>query len=228
MAFRKKWTKIIELKPDILVIQECENESKYKAKELIPNYNQFLWFGENSNKGLAVISFNEYKVSFKKSHNPDFKYIVPINLSYKKKKIDLYIIWAMPYPNSTSKSYIGQIWNAINYYPLQSKKDTILIGDWNSNAQWDKLRQKGNHSTSVNKLEKLDIFSLYHQLKKEEPGAETEPTLYLLKNPKKPYHIDYCFASKRLLNKNTTIEVGKFEEWISSSDHMPVVISDLG
>ena len=226
MAFRKKWNQIIKFKPDILVIQECEIESKYTKNQLIPNYNQFIWIGENQNKGIGIISFNDYNIKISKSYNKSFKYFIPIEVTGNH-TFNLYAIWAMPNKNSTLNSYVGQIWNAINFYDKVFKKDSILVGDWNSNTIWDKKRKTGNHSQVVNFLDRYNINSIYHELNHEIHGKESKPTLFLLKKKNKPFHIDYCFATKTLITQNTKIEIGNFEDWITFSDHMPVFIHNL-
>ncbi len=218
----------MKFQPDLLVVQECEQESKYKKSQLISGYTDFLWFGDNPNKGLAVLSFNDYKVALAENYNQAFQYIVPILLSKGKNEIRVYIVWAMPHPKSSIKSYVGQIWDAINYYNEPAfSKESLWIGDWNSNAIWDNQRKASNHTSIVNKLEASGIVSLYHTLRKEPPGQEKEPTLYLLKNRDKPYHMDYCFAPRHCISDHTTVEVGKFEQWITLSDHMPLIIDGL-
>ena len=52
-------------------------------------------------------------------------------------------------------------------------------------------------------------------------GHESEPTFYMYRSKKKPYHIDYCFYNKENI-KN--LDIGKFEDWINLSDHMPIVL----
>lgn len=227
MAFRKKWPKILEQQPDILVIQECEHPEKFNQAQQVPDSTNFLWFGENKNKGLAVITFNNYQVVEDPGYCSDFRYIVPVKLRKNGLEIQLFIIWAMPEPHSTVNSYVGQIWNALKHYESNLSSNSIWVGDWNSNAIWDHQRKKGNHSMIVEQLNKMNIVSLYHFLKKEPQGQEKEPTLYLLKQKGKPFHLDFCFAPERGINKKTTIEVGKFEEWISLSDHMPLIIDGL-
>lgn len=54
MAFRKKYKKVMELKPDLLVIQECENDAKLNSHLNSLNYNQLVWIGNNPHKGIAV------------------------------------------------------------------------------------------------------------------------------------------------------------------------------
>jgi len=226
MAFRKKWKSILEFNPDILIVQECENESKYKSSQLIPNYNEFIWIGENLNKGLGVISFNNYHIEISKNHNIHFKYILPIKVSGEF-EFNLYAIWAMPNKKSRRQGYVGQIWKAVKFYESKFSKESMLIGDWNSNAKWNNKRKNGNHTHVTKLLQEYNIISVYHELKKEEHGEETNQTLYLLKQKHNPFHIDYCFVSKSMINKDTSISIGKYKDWIKLSDHMPMIIDNL-
>ncbi len=227
MAFRKKFEKVAELNPDLLVIQECENDSKLKKHLESMNYNQLIWYGNNPHKGVAILSFNSLEIEINQNHNPEFEYIIPIKLKVNRKKINLFCIWAMPHKTQRVRRYIGQIWGAVNYYEKILNKDSILIGDFNSNAIWDKKKRIGNHTDVVNFLNQKDIQSIYHQKFGINHGEEKQPTLFLLKKEDKPYHIDYCFASKNLFSNKTTFEIGKYENWIKLSDHMPIIINNL-
>lgn len=226
MAFRKKWNIILELNPDIIVIQECEHVSKYKEDQLIPNINEFIWIGENKNKGIGIISFNDYHINLSENYSNEYKYIIPIKVSGKK-EFNLFGIWAMPDKSNRANSYIGQIWNSIEYYNNDLNEPSLLIGDWNSNQIWDKERKNGNHTQTVQKLSKQNIISFYHSINNVNHGEETEPTFYLTKNIEKPYHLDYCFASKKLITEKTTIKIGQFKDWIKLSDHMPIIIENI-
>ena len=227
MAFRKKYQRILELKPDLLLLQECENGDKLKEtiKEL--PYNQLFWYGNNKHKGVAAISFNKTTIAKSRSHNSDFEYIIPLLLKTNKGNINLFNVWAMPHKTERQKNYVGQVWGAINHYSRRLNKQSIIIGDLNSNAIWDKKYRVGNHSDVVQLLNKKSIHSIYHRQEKEEHGKEKQPTFYLTKKLEKPYHLDYCFATEDLIGKNTSIKVGKYDEWIELSDHMPIIIDHL-
>ncbi len=227
MAFRKKFEKVIELNPDLLVIQECENDSKLKKHLESINYNQLIWYGDNPHKGVGILSFNSLEIELNQNHNPEFKYIIPINLKAKKKIINLFCIWAMPHKDERIKSYVGQIWGAINYYEKKLNTESILIGDFNSNAIWDKKRRIGNHTDVVDFLNQKKIQSIYHEKFEIKHGEEKHPTLFLLKKEEKKYHMDYCFASKKMCSNKTTFKIGKYKDWIKLSDHMPIIIDNL-
>ena len=224
MAFRKKWHALMKYEADIFVIQECEHPKKYKASEVIPSYNQFLWFGENENKGVGIITFGDYHVIAKDNHHPEYRYIIPLQIRGPK-EFDLYAVWAMSH-KTKSKGYVGQLWGALQVYT--QLENSIWIGDFNSNAIWNKERKNGNHGDVAELLQEQGVISLYHGLLRETEGEESQPTIYLLKNKEKPFHLDYCFAPTDMIAKHTTIEVGQYKDWIKLSDHMPIIISDLG
>lgn len=212
----------MQYKPDIMVIQECEHPDKYKETEKIPGVNDFLWVGDNPNKGVAVISFGNISLKIADGYNPDFRYILPVEVSGSF-NFRLWAIWAMPVKNNKKDSYVGQIWQAMMHYQPMSMDNTVLIGDFNSNAIWDEEKKPVNHSLIVKFLKERGIESLYHLQSGERHGEELEPTFFLVKNKSKPYHLDYCFCSKDLTLKSSSISVGKYHDWIKLSDHMPLV-----
>ena len=120
-------------------------------------------------------------------------------------------------------NYIGDIYVYLQIYKKMMKKikNKIICGDFNSNSCWDKKHKIRTHTAVVNELEQLNLFSCYHLKEKESQGKESKPTFYMYRNKEKPYHIDYMFYKKKGINK---IKIGKFEDWISLSDHMPMLL----
>jgi len=227
MAFRNKYEHVVAMDPDLLVIQECEHKQKLSDALADSGYNEIVWIGNNKHKGLGVITFNHCHVEQIEDYNDEFDYVLPLQLNNGAKKINLFAIWAMPHASVRSKDYVGQVWGAVNHYKDLLNESCILIGDLNSNAIWDKQRKNGNHTDVVNLLEKNNIVSVYHRQYQVEHGKEKDPTIYLLKNIKKPYHLDYCFASEELLGMNTKIDIGNPKDWLKLSDHMPLIIDGL-
>ncbi len=228
MAFRKKYRSVLSQNIDLAIIQECENKETLEKELSHLTYNDIIWYGRNPNKGIAVISFNKTSIEMMDIFNPEFEYILPIHVRFGHRIINLFAIWAMPYQGSSTKSYVGQIWGAINHYNKLLHHPTILVGDLNSNALWDSKRKTGNHTQVVQFLANHNIHSVYHQLRNYPHGSERQPTLYLLKDKSKPYHIDYCFASGQLITEDTSIRIGAYLKWKSLSDHMPLRIKNLG
>ena len=225
MAFRKKADFILTYKPDILIVPECEHPDKLLFPIDTPKPADILWFGKNQNKGLAIFSYSNFRFTVLDNHNQDLQMIIPIAVTGGQFDFNLFAIWANN-PTDRDGQYIEQVWKAVHHYKnLLTDTKTILVGDFNSNTIWDKKHRQSNHSNVVKLLEDKGIFSTYHLHRKQTQGTEEHPTLYLYRHKDKPYHIDYCFASKDLLDKVSSVEIGDFDEWIKYSDHVPVVIT---
>ena len=226
MAFRKKASYILAQKPDILIIVECEHPDKLIYLEDTPKPTDCLWFGKNQHKGLAIFSYSSFRFRVLSNYNEDFKMIIPLEVTGSNYNFNLYVIWANN-PKDKDGKYITQVWKAISYYDeLLTKYPTMLIGDFNSNTIWDKDKNKlGSHSSVVEQLEKKGIYSTYHSYYNQIQGNEEHPTFYLYRHKDKPYHIDYCFASKSLLGNLRAVEIGDYGYWMKYSDHVPVIVT---
>jgi exonuclease III len=225
MAFRKKADFILTYNPDILIVPECENPDKLLFSINTPKPTDVLWFGKNNNKGLAIFSYSNFRLTLLENHNQDLQMIIPVAVTDGQFDFNLFAIWANN-PTDGDGQYIEQVWKAVQHYSaLLKDTKTILVGDFNSNTIWDRKHKQSNHSNVVKLLEDRGIFSTYHIYHKQTQGAEQHPTLYMYRHRDKPYHIDYCFASKDLLNKLSSVEIGDFDTWIKHSDHVPVIVT---
>ena len=225
MAFRKKAGHILAHKPDILVVPECEHPDKLRFDNSIPKPTDVLWFGENRNKGLGIFSYSDLRFKLIRNHNPELKMIIPITVTGKNYKFNLFAIWANN-PTDPDGKYVEQVWKAIEHYKKQiSKQNTVLTGDFNSNTIWDRKYRVGNHSHVVDRLKKKGIVSSYHLYHQQEQGSEKHPTYYLYRHKDKPYHLDYCFVSADLAEKIQSVEIGEHDYWSQYSDHVPVMVT---
>ncbi len=227
MAFRKKYKNILSYKPDLLIVPECEHPSNFKDTF----YSDVVWIGNNNKKGLGVFSFNEFKISLHKSYCEDFKYILPIEVTKNNEKImNLIAVWAQDNIENPKRRYIGNIWCALNYYKDLFKEPVIIAGDFNWNVIWDRGKSSlyGTLTDVINLLKQYGIYSTYHSIPdaifgtNAVFGSEKDPTLFLLKNKEKTYHIDYIFTSQNFINDLESCIIGKHKNWIALSDHMPV------
>lgn len=221
-AFRKKFEYISVFEADVYIIQECENPAEtndIKYKNWTKNY---LWIGDNKNKGLGIFAKEEFKLEKLDWSNQfkdhQVKYFLPCKIS---EKYTLLAVWTHK-NNSPNFGYIGQFWKYLQVNKIYIK-NSIIAGDFNSNSIWDVWDRWWNHSDIVKELYELDIHSIYHSFYNEVQGKETKPTLYFQRKKSLPYHIDYIFLPKKLIEKIKNIEIGYFDKWISQSDHMPII-----
>lgn len=225
MAFRKKADIILMHQPDILVVPECEHPNKLLFNDDTPKPTDSLWFGQNQNKGLGIFSYGHFRFQVLDFHNDSLKMIVPIAVSGGQFDFTLFAIWANN-PGDPDGAYVTQVWKAIHHYDTSiTSKQTILIGDFNSNTIWDKPRREGNHSAVVKRLEEKGIYSVYHKHFNQTQGKEQHPTWYMYRHHDKPYHLDYCFVSIDMLECLKSVEVGNYEFWTKYSDHVPVIVT---
>lgn len=223
-AYRKKTESILALRPDILVVQECEHPDKYIYTQTSSKPDSQYWYGDSRHKGICVHSFNGYKIDLLPNFNPKFRYILPFCVTGHGQSFTLFAIWAMSNKEHYEARYIGQIWLAINYYAELLKGNTILVGDFNSNKIWDYKARVGDHSDVVDRLAENNIQSVYHKRLDVEQGKEKHPTFFLHRDLCKPYHIDHCFASTDIIDKVQYFEIGTYEKWSAFSDHAPLII----
>ncbi|HFJ9318589.1 endonuclease/exonuclease/phosphatase family protein [Bacillus tropicus] len=222
MAFRKKIDKILPLKADILVISECEKSEKWGQIDKEKGINDFLWEGDNPNKGIGIITFDKrYKIEIHPDYDKSFRYIVPIKVSADKQDFIMFAVWSQK-GEKRYDSYIGQIYLALEKYASLLKEPCIIVGDWNSNKLFDHVNRVKTHSEVVEFLEGFGIKSAYHHFSKEEHGEELKATHYFRKEKARPFHIDFLFASKILLDQLKSFHIGSREDWIEFSDHMPI------
>ena len=222
MAFRKKGAKILEFTPDLLVVPESEVPAKLTFSDLLPEPKEKIWIGENPSKGIGVYSYSDFELKLHKAYDPEFRYIVPIQVSGKE-SFTLIAVWAMNDKDKPSHRYIGQVWLALQKYENLLNDPFLIIGDFNWNKIWDDSHNlAGNLTQIIEYLNSKKIISLYHHYFREGFGEETRPTFYMYRKKSKPYHIDYYFGSTDFINRLQSFEVGKYEAWHSWSDHMPI------
>ena len=236
-ALRKKLTEIDLLELDVLIVQECEDPAR-STKEYREWAGDYIWVGESKNKGIGVFPKNgntvraldwngEFKMQGLHSNNQSIKWkTADLNLFLPfilNEELTVIGVWTKG-NDSQVFGYMGQFWKYLQIHRCDlGGPKTMIIGDFNSNAVWDKSDRWWNHSDVVAELAEIGISSLYHVQFLEEQGKESSPTFYLHRNEEKPYHIDYAFMSTDLIKKSELI-IGKKKDWLNVSDHMPISI----
>lgn len=221
MKFREKFSKVESFNADIMIIQETEHPIRL-PDELNRRYN-IEWVGDIPHKGLGIFLRKsiDYKVApFNESNN---KWFLPIEVELPVKML-LVGVWAHNHRKNEVIDKVPPTFRSIKMISKLFRDETIICGDFNSNANWDRMKKYGRFMDTVDFLGTYNIHSLYHELKSEGHGAESESTLVWRKNLNSTYHVDYCFMSKSLIERNSTLEIGDYDRWIKFSDHKPLFI----
>lgn len=219
-ALRRKFEALDALNADILVIQECEDPS-----QSTPGYRLWAgnhdWIGYGKNKGIGIFPRRGQSIERLAWADNNFELFLPVKVGGN---IDVIGVWTQQ--STTSRfGYIGQFWHYLQLHKVALGPNTIIAGDFNSNANWDKPRRTWNHSDCIRELDQLGFRSLYHHVSEEMQGQEIRPTFYLHRHETKPYHIDFVFAHDDRLGRTLPkTQIGSPDTWLALSDHMPVIV----
>jgi exodeoxyribonuclease-3 len=228
MALHRKVDALLRLQPDIAVICECAEAWRLRA--LISSLTSDpVWIGHNRNKGLAVLTFNGYTARLADPFYQALRHIAPVHITGPV-QCNLLAVWAQNASGGVSrKNQLGPLRRALSKYKaFMAERPAIVAGDFNNNVFWHRSGWRINHINAVDDLEKAGLFSVYHEVRGERQGSESEPTLYWRDRKKDgpTYHIDYIFLPRQWLARVQRLTVGTFEDWCGSglSDHVPILV----
>ena len=212
-----KYDHVAQLKPDILVVQECEQQ----PSDFFPEAH-YHWAGHDNRKGLGILTYED-NAKIDPFFNPELDYFLPLTFETGLKVLG---VWSFTHraEKRFGVGHNGHVSDALNYYGdwLRDSDQAIVAGDFNNSVIWDKGNKESNFCQTNQQLVSMGFFSSYHSTRAETFGRETTSTLFHTKNELKPYHIDYVYL-KGL--KAADIEIGSYKDWIRYSDHMPLVVN---
>ena len=223
MRFRDDIDRVCDLKPDLLIIPESEKINLIGRFKLESNgVSDSCWVGDNPNKGLAIFTFNNFKIKIFRDYVDKYKYILPVTIIKDSISYKVIAVWAKKIGKI---KYTQQLISALREYENFINNGNIIIcGDFNSNLYWKRSGIDNNHQEILNILDSKKIYSSYHNYYKEKQGRESKATYYHYHKKDRPFHIDFCFLSESLLAKVKNIKILKYDDWINSSDHVPIIV----
>lgn len=218
-AFRRKYERIATLDADIYVVQECENPAAST-----PDYREWagthLWAGKIASKGIGIFAKNGLSLAALDWPDHGLQQFLPARID---NRLNLIAVWTKD-DRVNRMGYIGQFWQYLQHHSSLLNEQTVICGDLNSNAVWDRRGREWNHSQCIDALTAHGFKSSYHAFTGEAQGAETRPTLYLQRNLAKPYHVDYFFSYGISHDYcPNSVYLGEAKDWLSASDHMPMM-----
>ncbi|MFC7156458.1 hypothetical protein ACFQPA_13495 [Halomarina halobia] len=220
-AFRKKQHRLLELKPDIAVVPECENPAK---KGDWSAFTDWRWTGDNPHQGLAVFTRNNISIT-DTTEVAEADYFLHIETDF----LDVLAVWAMNDRENPRQRYIGQVYTVLINHPELVDENTTVVGDFNWNVKWDESPNSplcGDFTDVRETLNEAGLQSAYHEAQGNEFGMEMDSTFHMHKKENRSYHIDYAFVPEQLLNPSPRVSIGEYNNWIELSDHMPLLIAN--
>lgn len=198
---------------DLLVISESPEPT-----ELLPG--KVHWVGRPGSPGLAVVAGKRYRLVSSAKNDGAPTYFSGFAV---EGPVAFNLVAAWTTPLDKSESYHSLLMTALDYFRDELRHDNaVLAGDLNSSTRV--IKQKATHPKFVEQARKLRLQSAYHSQSGEEHGHESTPTFIRgAKSTKRGFHIDYCFASKRLVDA-ASVSILRGGDWSKRSDHFPLVL----
>jgi exodeoxyribonuclease III len=233
MALHEKYERLLDLKPDIAIVPECAEPDVLRRKAPGFSFADCEWRGTeypdtgvDPNKGLGVFTFGDLRLRLHHSWDPRFHLFLPLEVRGRGTPLNLLAVWAFndrvpasvsPNPATTAK--------AIEHYaPFLRPRDSVVAGDFNGSVVWDDRGGYGKFADVDRTLDDLGLTSAYHAKNVgEKLGEERQPTHFWQRNVTQPFHIDYVYMPKSWVG-DALVTVGTSDEWLSASDHAPVVV----
>ena len=220
---------IIELAPDILVLQEVYRD---RPSLDLPGYHS-SWHGFTE-LGIAVLWRSDHwtvrpleelswevVMPFEVRGPRDFTLLATWDFNLRARDGRAEAARALTGRKSQILARLSQSSPGPEGVPL------VVAGDFNSSQVWDsQAKYRGGFAARAEALAQLGLVSAYHAHCGEAFGAETRPTLLHTFRDDRAYHIDYVFLPEEWLDDVEEVEVGEPQRWIRElgSDHVPVVV----
>lgn len=224
LGLESKIKPLLSLRPDIAIIAESANPAVVGESAPDFNFSDVLWIGQKDHKGLSVYSFGDLYLAAHHNYDPAYELFLPIKV-LGRYQMNLLAVWAF---NQRTRSpvfkNVAPTRAAINYYRhFIQDQPTLIAGDFNNTIVWDKPGKKSNFADVAEDLNKAGFVSAYHEKDNHQYGQEPEPTYLQRKGHTQDSHIDYCFVPNEWMSNVIGVSVGKANEWIQFSDHVPLV-----
>jgi hypothetical protein len=218
-GFWGKHEALFQLKPDIAIIPEA-SQSCLDALECLTTSR--VWVGANKWDGVAIISFNGWQLT--RAELPVAEsWFVPVIASKADVAVQVVGVWVkkrIDYVKPTLRAL-----EALQEFIIASP--TFVLGDFNQSVNFDKGCGPGRRFQDVlSAFDKMKMGSAWHACRGEVHGVESRPTFHLNHKAHLPFHIDYAFVPRNYVSV-TDVQIGKFDDYVAWSDHLPLTL-DVG
>jgi hypothetical protein len=213
----KKQEALDALKYDIAVVPEARL-ANLKAMGL-PS-ERFRWIGPTSGHGLAVVAHGSWSIETVPRFGDDDLFL-PVVCRNGETSFQLLAVCTKPKP---SGNYVGPLSRSLHAYAdWIASGPTVVAGDFNASVWFDKSGPKFRQL--LDRLHGMGLVSAWHDFHRQEHGKESQPTLFQTKKRDMGYHIDFVFLPRSGPWMVKDINIGKYDDWVTSfSDHVPVIV----
>jgi hypothetical protein len=220
-AFRRKAAQVAPIKPDVLVVPECEDIRReiLLDGESLPTTR--LWFDSpKTSRGVGVLSYSGATIRQARLVGEPLDFFIPLDVDVGAVSFQVVAIWTAA-TASASTSYRQAHEGLDRYAEWIAARDTVLLGDFNNNASFGNGKLWAD---LARRLAPLGLVSAYHSFFGEAHGRETRPTHFYKGKEERRFHLDYVFVPASWATDLASVDVGTHAQWSPFSDHAPVIV----
>jgi hypothetical protein len=223
MGLYHKFDRLLTLRPDVAVIQECAGPERDDARGWHPPCTDRDWIGFNADKGLGVFTFGDLRIRRHKTYSDAFSLYLPVQI-YGRCRLNLLGVWVADYRRIPSGSSNDPV-SAIRYYRrFLSGGPSVVAGDFNMLPQ--QMSHRTNAPAGRSLVELLARAGLRNADSVPIDGSSSnvlKRTHYHQRRPGRGFVADYIFIPRRETPRLSAFEVCDPRDWIQWSDHVPLV-----
>lgn len=225
MALHRKFDRLIALRPDVAVIQECASPERDAARGWAPPCADRDWVGFNADKGLGIFTFGGLRLRRYKGYSDAFALALPAEV-WGRCRLNLLGLWRAD-ERKTPAGATNDLLAALHHYRrFISAPWAVVAGDFNLLPQQMSRRPgQGGKPSIVELLTRAGLRNADTIRPADAGGGEDtlRRTHYHQRKPGRGFVVDYLFAPRREAGRLTRYEVGDPHEWLPWSDHVPLV-----
>jgi exonuclease III len=207
-----RFEQLKSLAPAIVFLQECRLHHQQEAEK------SCVTLRLNSRKAIALGSLNgDWQLSKLRARPGRGQAVVAATVTGPV-SFTAVGIW------SRGPRYADDVMQTVRAYERVLRSGpAVVMGDLNSgsNLARDRPPSKG-HARIVAALGDIGLVSAYHVFHDVQHGRERHATYRHLRNPARPWHIDFCFVPAAW--KVVDVEILDGTEWSARSDHLPLKV----
>lgn len=223
MALYQKFDRLLSLRPDVAIIQECASPERDAARRWQPPCTDRDWIGFNADKGLGVFTFGGLRIRRAKAYSEAFSLYLPVHIMgcCGFNLLGAWMADARKIPPGATNEPLAAM---RAYRRFLASAPSVVAGDFNLLPQQISHRDGGQPGSSL--VERLARIGLQNADDLPIAGAPAVPlrrTHYHQRKPGRGFVVDYIFVPRCERTRLSAFEVCEPRGWIQWSDHVPLV-----
>ena len=224
MALYQKFDRLLALRPDVAVIQECASPARDAARGWQPPCADRDWVVFNTEKGLGIFTFGDLRVSRHRAYSDAFSLYLPVQISGRR-RLNLLGLWRAD-ERRMPPGAVNDPRTALHFYRrFLTAAPSVVAGDFNLLPQ--QMSQRTGQPAHGSIVELAARAGLRDAGTIPIPGSSADnvrPTHYHQRKPGRGFVVDYIFVPWRETTRLSAFEVGDPHDWLQWSDHVPLVV----